>query len=79
MRYPEPDGRVKIAAGWLIDQLGFRGHRENGVGVHAEQALVLVHEGDGDSAALLALVARIVDAVEARYGLRLEIEPTLVG
>ena len=79
VRYPQPDGRVKLAAGWLIDQLGFRGHRENGVGVHADQALVLVHEGGGSSAALLALVARIVDAVRERYGVRLAIEPTLVG
>ena len=79
VRYPLPDGRVKLAAGWLIDRLGFRGHRENGVGVHAEQALVLVNAGGGDGRALLALVARIVAAVEEAYGVRLEIEPTIVG
>lgn len=79
VRYPQADGRVKLAAGWLIDRLGFRGHREHGVGVHAEQALVLVNAGGGDGEALLALVARIVAAVEARYGIRLEIEPTIVG
>lgn len=78
VRYAQPDGRVKLAAGWLIDQLGFRGHRENGVGVHENQALVLVHEGDSDGQALMALASRVIDAVHDRYGIVLNVEPLVL-
>ena len=75
---PQSDGRVKIAAGWLIDQLGFRGWRRGGVGVHEKQALVLVHEGGADADELLDLVERIVSAVRDRYGIVLEPEPIFI-
>ena len=78
VHYPQPDGQVKLGAGWLIEQLGFRGCREGGVGVHERQALVLVHEGGGSVEALLRLVERILAAVEERFGVRLRIEPTLL-
>ena len=79
VRYEQPDGRVKLAAGWLIDRLGFRGLRDGGVGVHERQALVLVHEGGADGEALLRLVDRITAAVRERYGVALEVEPRIVG
>ena len=78
VHYAQPDGQVKLAAGWLIDQLGFRGHSEGGIGVHETQALVLVHEGGGSAETLLGLVERILVAVEERFGVRLQIEPTLI-
>lgn len=72
------DGGVKLAAGWLVERLGFRGARRGPVGVHADQALVLVHEGGGTGAQLLALVDEIRVAAMARYGVALTIEPVLV-
>ena len=73
-----PDGRVKLAAGWLVDRLGYRGARRGAVGVHADQALVLVHRGGGTGAELLALVDEIIRAVRARYGVVLSVEPVVV-
>ncbi len=76
--YPQPDGSFKLAAGWLIDQCGFKGRSDGPVGVYGKQALVLVHHGGGDGRALLALAGRIADAVEARFGVRIEPEPVIL-
>ena len=43
--YPQPSGEVKLAAGWLIEQAGWKGHNRTTHGVHDRQALVLVHFG----------------------------------
>ncbi|RZT41203.1 UDP-N-acetylmuramate dehydrogenase [Cupriavidus agavae] len=76
--YPQPDGRYKLAAGWLIDQCGFKGLDDGPVGVYGKQALVLVHHGGGTGAALLGLANRIADTVEARFGVRIEPEPVIL-
>ncbi|WP_165854985.1 UDP-N-acetylmuramate dehydrogenase [Marinobacter sp. JSM 1782161] len=68
---------AKLAAGWLIDQCGWKGHRDAHVGVHNRQALVLVHHGDGQGGELLGLASRIRDDVQARYGVALEVEPRI--
>lgn len=73
-----PDG-VKLAAGWLIDRCGWRGFRRQGVGVHEHQALVLVHHGGSDAEGLLALAEEVARSVEARFGVVLEREPTVIG
>ena len=44
-QYPQPSGRVKLAAGWLIEQAGWKGHNRETHGVHDRQTLVLVHHG----------------------------------
>ncbi|NIC07863.1 UDP-N-acetylmuramate dehydrogenase [Billgrantia bachuensis] len=72
-----PDGRVKLAAGWLIDQCGLKGWRSGHFGVHDRQALVLVHFGGGSAAELLAFADRVVGQVQARFGVMLEREPRL--
>ncbi|OHV13087.1 UDP-N-acetylmuramate dehydrogenase [Kushneria phosphatilytica] len=77
--YPTSDGRVKLAAGWLIEQCGFRGYRDGPVGVHDHQALVLVHHGGGSASELMTLAERIRDAVREQFGVMLEPEPRLVG
>lgn len=72
-------GWQKVAAGWLIEQAGWKGYRRGSVAVHDRQALVLVHHGGGNGAELLALAADIVASVQARYGIHLEQEPVLMG
>ncbi|MDG0972428.1 MAG: UDP-N-acetylmuramate dehydrogenase [Porticoccaceae bacterium] len=76
--YVQSDGRYKIAAAWLIDQCGFRGQRRGPVGVHANQALVLVNYG-GTGAQLMALAAEIQDAVAAKFAIDLDLEPRVYG
>ncbi|GHB08070.1 UDP-N-acetylmuramate dehydrogenase [Salinicola rhizosphaerae] len=73
--YPLADGRAKLAAGWLIDQCGWKGARDGAFGVHDRQALVLVHFGGGTLAGLLAFAERIVVDVRQRFGVTLEREP----
>ncbi|WP_300272830.1 UDP-N-acetylmuramate dehydrogenase [Halomonas sp.] len=77
--FPQPDGRVKLAAGWLIDQCGLKGRREGHFGVHERQALVLVHFGGGSAGELLAFAERVAGRVEERFGVSLEREPRLAG
>jgi len=77
--YPQADGQhYKLAAGWLIDQAGWKGRRMGPVGVHDRQALVLVHHGGGNADDVLRLASAIRDDVLTRYGVALEQEPILV-
>lgn len=76
--YPQKDGGFKLAAGWLIEQCGFKGQRSGAVGVHAQQALVLVNYGGAHAAELLALASTISQAIEKTFGVPLEIEPVIV-
>ncbi|GHA74713.1 UDP-N-acetylenolpyruvoylglucosamine reductase [Formosimonas limnophila] len=76
--YPQPDGTVKIAAGWLIEQAGFKGLRDGAVGVYEKQALVLVHHGGGTGAELMALAQRISAAVFTQFGVRISPEPMVI-
>ena len=83
-RYPsmpfwKTDQGVKLAAGWMIDQCGWKGCRDNRVGVHQQQALVLVHYGQGCVIDLLELAMRIRASVEARFGVTLDMEPGIIG
>jgi UDP-N-acetylmuramate dehydrogenase len=75
--YPQPDGQVKIAAGWLIEQAGWKGFREGDAGVHALQSLVLVNYGQASGKQLLALAQRIQSDILERFGVALEMEPNL--
>ncbi|MDR1228872.1 MAG: UDP-N-acetylmuramate dehydrogenase [Azoarcus sp.] len=75
--YPQPGGRKKLAAGWLVEQCGWKGRRLGPVGCHAGQALVLVNHGGASGADVLRLAARIQDDVAARFGVALEIEPVV--
>ena len=74
---------VKIPAAWLVEQAGWKGRRVGSVGVHAQQALVLIHYRDGNAATaareLLDLAARIQRDVLARFNIPLEFEPTVYG
>ena len=73
--YRQPDGRVKLAAGWLIDQCGWKGRALRAAAVHDRQALVLVNRGGATGADILELARAIQRDVEARFGVLLEQEP----
>ena len=75
--YADKSGYTKLAAGWLIDQCGWKGFRQGAVGVHVQQALVLVNYGGGRAEELLALAARIQQSVQQRFGVELEMEPSI--
>jgi len=76
--YPQADGQVKLAAGWLIERAGWKGFRDGDAGVHRLQALVLVNYGRASGEQLLALARRIQADVAARFGVGLEIEPNVL-
>jgi UDP-N-acetylmuramate dehydrogenase len=74
------EGRVKLAAAWLVERAGFvRGWGEGRAGVSRKHALALVNRGGASAAELLALARAIRDGVRARLGVTLEPEPVLVG
>ena len=75
--YPEVTEKRKLAAGWLIDQCGFKGMRIGPVGVYENQALVLVNYGGGTSTDILTLAKIIQKEVLGKFGVQLEIEPTI--
>lgn len=75
--YPQAGGQVKLAAGWLIEQAGWKGHREGDAGVHRLQSLVLVNYGQASGAQMHALARRIQADILERFGVELEMEPNL--
>lgn len=71
--YPSPGG-VKIPAGWLIDQAGWKGHKRSHCGVHEKQALVLVNLGSANGSDIRDLAMDIIADVKSKYGIELEPE-----
>lgn len=57
--FPQADGRVKLAAGWLIDQCGLKGYQLGGAAVHQQQALVLINQQDATSSDVVELAHHI--------------------
>jgi UDP-N-acetylmuramate dehydrogenase len=76
----EDTGRVKVPAAWLIEHAGFtKGHARGRAAISTRHTLALTNRGDATAAEVLALADEIGAAVEARFGLRLEREPVLLG
>ncbi len=74
------EGKVKIPAAWLIEQAGFKkGYALGAAGISSRHTLALVNRGGAKTAEVLALAEKIRAAVEERFGIRLEMEPVLVG
>ena len=78
--WPEPDGRVKTSAAWLIEQAGFhKGYGNGRVGISTKHTLALVNRGGAATAELMALAREIAAGVRERFGIELHPEPVLVG
>ncbi len=75
--YPAGEAQMKLAAGWLIEQAGWKGKVVDGIGMHTEQALVLVNPGRKSGLKVLTLAKMVSDDVEAKFGMSLEIEPII--
>ena len=78
VHHAQPDGSEKLAAGWLIDQCGWKGRTLGAAGVYPKQALVLVNNGGATGADVVALARAIQADVAARYGVTLETEPVFI-
>jgi UDP-N-acetylmuramate dehydrogenase len=75
------DDSIKLSAAWLIEQAGFKDvhDQETGMATWPKQPLVLVNESAKSTADLLTFKAKIVDAVQAKFGVTLQQEPELIG
>ncbi len=79
-RYPEPDGRIKTSAAWLIEQAGFtKGYGSGPVTLSTKHTLALTNRGGATTADLLRLAGEVRDGVAARFGVRLVPEPVLTA
>ncbi|MDY0102552.1 MAG: UDP-N-acetylmuramate dehydrogenase [Lentimicrobium sp.] len=75
--YPNEHG-VKLAAGWLIEQCGWKGFREGDAGVHVKQSLVLVNYGTANGAQMLNLAHKIIASVKEKFGVEIEAEVNII-
>jgi UDP-N-acetylmuramate dehydrogenase len=80
-RFPEPDGRIKTSAAWLVERAGFaRGHGLPGpVALSTKHTLALTNRGTGTTAQLVALAREVATGVEREFGVALVPEPVFVG
>ena len=76
--YEQPDGHYRLAAGWLIDQCGWKGKQYGNAGVCETQALVLINRGNASGREIVALSEAIKKDVFSKFGVRLEPEPVFV-
>jgi len=75
--YPS-DANFKLAAGWLIEQCGWKGKQVGNTGVHKDQALVLVNYGNANGAEVFELSGKIMESVKVKFGVELEREVVVV-
>jgi len=77
--WPIGEARAKLSAAWLIEQCGWKGHRDGDAGVFEGHALVLVNHGRATGTQMLALAQAVAASVQARFGVAIEPEPRIVG
>ena len=76
--YAAENGKAKLSAAWMIDQCGWKGHREGDAGVSEQHALVLVNHGNASGRQLLDLANAIGESVKSRFGIDLKPEPRII-
>ncbi|MEY8201319.1 MAG: UDP-N-acetylmuramate dehydrogenase [Colwellia sp.] len=76
--YPQKNGEIKLAAGWLIEQAGLKGFRYGAVGVHQQQALVLVNYGSDLGADIISLAKYIQRKVAEKFSVSLTPEVRMI-
>ena len=76
--YDLHNGKTKLAAGWLIEQCGWKGYRKGDAGCHSKQALVLVNYGNAKGEEIYNLSKEIIDSVEEKFGVTLHREVNIV-
>jgi UDP-N-acetylmuramate dehydrogenase len=77
--YPQPDGTVKLAAGWLIDQVGLKGTCVGGAAVHQQQALVLINKKNASAEDIIELAELVRRTVQEKFNVKLEHEVRFIG
>lgn len=77
--YAQADGRIKVAAGWLIDEAGLKGYISGGAAVHSKQALVIVNINHATGDDVRKLAHHVIDTVYNKFGIKLEPEPRIIG
>ena len=76
--YTVSKDETKVAAGWLIDQAGWKGYRKGDAGIHKNQALVLVNYGNAKGEELVALSREVQQSVLNKFGIQLEPEVNII-
>jgi UDP-N-acetylmuramate dehydrogenase len=76
--YPTDNQHVKVPAAWLIEQCGWKGKRFNNIGVHAQQALVLVNYGNGNGNEIYTLAKTIQSSVKEKFDIQLSTEVNII-
>ncbi len=78
--YPANGGRVKLPAAWLVEQAGFpKGYTAGRAGISSRHTLALINRGRATAGDILALASEIRSAVQAKFGIALEMEPVVLG
>ncbi|HYV92202.1 MAG TPA: UDP-N-acetylmuramate dehydrogenase [Chitinophagales bacterium] len=76
--YPDRSSQVKIPAGWLIEQCGWKGKRIGDAGVHAKQALVIVNYGDASGEEIFSIAQQVQKSVMEKFGIELQTEVNII-